>query len=220
MIMGVYIMKKTLVLLVLCILLCGCTQIKDMSIESITGKINNVIKTSNVYHTGYKYYLPSGMEVTNYWLYNDVIEDDSHHYYLYVSEIDYFNKAENSYKICNNCYYSKLLNDNDNIGYLEITLHKSGQYLIEIMYNYAKIEVMVDKAQINEVLTKAVTILRSIKYNDKVINNLMGEDVLNFQEESYNIFNTTSSDGSYLKYVEEDQYEEPENESGNNTLIE
>lgn len=219
--MGVYIMKKALMLIFICILLCGCMQIKDMSIEGIIDNLNNSIKSSNVYHTGYKYYLPSGMQVTNYLLYNDVIEDENNHYYLYVSEIDYYNKTENTYKICNSCYYSKILNKEDNIGYLEITLHKSGQYLIEIMYNYAKIEVMVDKVQLNEALTKAVTILRSIKYNDTVINNLMGEDVLSFQEESYNIFNTTSNDGNYLKYVEEDQYEEPEsNETGNTTLIE
>ena len=219
--MGVNMHKKIFLLLILCIMLCGCTQIKEMSIESITDRLNSNIKSNNVYHVGYKYYLPTGMQVTNYLLYNDVIEDSNHHFYLYVSEIDYYNKAENSYIICNNCYYSKLLNNGKNIGYLEITLHKNGQYLIEIMYNYAKIEVMVDKSEINEVLTKAVTILRSIKYNDTVINNLMGEDVLSFQEESYNIFNTTSSDSNYLKYVEEDQYEEPEtNESGNSTLIE
>ena len=219
--MGVSMHKKLILLIIICIALCGCTQIKDMPIDGITERLYQPIKVSNVYHTGYKYYLPSTMQVTNYLLYNDVIEDSTHHYYLYVSEIDYYNKVENSYKVCNNCYFSRLLNKDKNIGYLEINLHKNGQYLIEIMYNYAKIEVMVDKSEINEVLTNAVTILRSIKYNDTVINNLMGEDVLSFQEESYNIFNTTSTDGNYLKFLEEDQYEDPlPDETNNTTLIE
>ena len=177
--MGVSMHKRTILLIVICLLICGCTQIKDMSVESITDRLYTRINKSNVYHTGYKYYLPSTMQVTNYLLYNDVIEDSKYHYYLYVSEIDYYNKVENSYKECNNCYYSKLLNRDKNIGYLEVNLHKSGQYLIEIMYNYAKIEVMVDEIDINEALTSAVTILRSIQYNDTIINNLMGEDVLN-----------------------------------------
>ncbi len=219
--MGVNMHKKTLLLLVACILLCGCTQMKDMSIEDITGRLSKPIKASNNYRTGYKYYLPSSMQVTDYLLYNDVIQDSNNHYYLYVSEIDYYNKKENTYEVCENCFYSKLLDNGENIGYLEINLAKNGQYLIEIMYNYAKIEVMVDKDEINEALTSAVTILRSIKYNDTVINNLMGEDVLNYQEESYNIFNTTSNDGSYLKYVEEDQYVDPIHDEGNTpTLIE
>lgn len=35
-------------------------------------------------------------------------------------------------------------------GYVEVNLLKNDKYLVEIMYNYAKIEVIVDKSNLNE----------------------------------------------------------------------
>ena len=220
MLIGENMHKRITIILLLCLILCGCSNIKDYSIEDITKKLETPIKGSNIYHTGYKYYLPFGMQLTDYMLFNDVIEDEKYHYYLYASEIDYYNKTKNKYEVCSKCYYSKLLDSNKKIGYIEINLDKNGQYLIEIMYNYAKIEVMVSKEDINHAIINAVTILRGIKYNDAVINNLMGNDIINNQEENYNIFNTTSSDSNYLKYIEEDQYEDQDNTTTNTTLIE
>ena len=79
------------------------------------------------------------------------------------------------------------------------------------MYNYAKIEVIVDEKNINLAVSYAVSILRSIEYNDNIIANLLGDDVLSYQEEAYNIFNTESSESSnVLKAIEEDKYVEEE----------
>ena len=56
------------------------------------------------------------------------------------------------------------------------------------------------KGAVNLALNYAVSILRSVEYNDSVIANLFGDDVLTFQEEDYNIFNTTSSDSNYKNH--------------------
>ena len=43
------------------------------------------------------------------------------------------------------------------------------------MYNYAKIELMVEEKDINQVVTNSIIMLSSINYNDDIIKNMMGE---------------------------------------------
>jgi hypothetical protein len=81
------------------------------------------------------------------------------------------------------------------------------------MYNYAKIEVMVEKDDINSTLLYAISVLKSINYNDSIIANLLQNNVLNYADEDYNIFNTTSKDSNYLNY--DDDYDENETQEHN-----
>lgn len=207
-------MKIKYIIVIFCMLLiCGCQNVKNKDIASIIDKLSSDIKQTNKYRTGYKYYLPTGVSVKEYSLYNDVLDSKEGTFYLYVDLISYSQKTTNTYETNKDSYYSTALNVGDKYGYLEINLQENDQYLIEIMFNYAKIEVMVDYDDINLALSHAVSILRSVEYNDNVIANLLGDDILNFQEEVYNIFNTTSSDSNYLKYVEEDELKEQEQEN-------
>ncbi|MCR5788171.1 MAG: hypothetical protein K6G37_03715, partial [Bacilli bacterium] len=75
------------------------------------------------------------------------------------------------------------------------------------MYNYAKIEVMVDKSRINEAIAYSMSILSSIKYNDIVIKGSLGKDVFNTFEENVDIFKTKGIDKNTLKYVEDSRYD-------------
>ena len=75
------------------------------------------------------------------------------------------------------------------------------------MYNYAKIEVMVDKKKINEAVAFSFSILSSIKYNDIVINNKLGQDVFNTFEENFNLFESEKKSNNTLKYVEDSRYD-------------
>mgnify|MGYP000541844271 len=54
-----------------------------------------------------------------------------------------------------------------------------------------------------------INILKSVEYNDSIIANLMGDDILNFSEEEFNIFNTKGSESNYLtidnNYKEEEE---------------
>ena len=69
------------------------------------------------------------------------------------------------------------------------------------MYNYAKIEVIIDEKRINEVIGNAMIILSSIKYNDEVINNLMGDNVLDYKEIDFDIFKTNKEDNNILEEI-------------------
>lgn len=195
------------------LLLCGCKSVKQEDYVSITNSLSRPISRDNTYRTGYKYYVPSSLNVQEYSLYNEVLESDIATFYLYVDIISYYHKVENNYQKNNNAIYSSNIKVGDKFGYLEINLQENNEYLIEIMFNYAKIEVMVGYDDINLALTQACSILRSIEYNDNVIANILGDDVLNYKEEIYNIFNTTSSDSNYLKYQEEDELLEQEQEN-------
>ena len=202
-------MKKLFLILCTLFLLTGCTNTKTANLDNlISNALTSRVKNTNVYRKGYDYYLPVGLRSVDSTDFNEVIRDSHYKYYLYVDLISYFNKKTADYKISNEAILSRKINYGGKSGYLEVNEYKNSKYLIEIMYNYAKIEVMVDYEDINEVITYAISILSSITYNDSVISNLMGEDVLNFMEEEFNIFETVSSDSNYLKYEEEYKYVE------------
>lgn len=206
---------KYIILLILSLFICGCTTTKEDSIDNITSRLSSKISEANTYHTGYKYLLPNSMKVTNYMLYNDIIEDNKYTYYLFADVISYFNKNKLEYVKNENAYYSDVFDNGKKFGYIEINLNDNNQYLIEIMYNYAKIEVMVDDDDfINDALTNATTILRSVQYNDDVISNLLGEDVLTFQEEEYDVFNKVTGESNYLKRIEDEYTDEDTGNTG------
>lgn len=210
-------MKKTILLIACIFFLSGCTQVKDLSYNDILDTISIGANSANMYRTGYKYYLPQGMEIEDSTLFNEVITDYANVYYLYIDAISYYNNKENSYKVNSKVYYSKKINNDGKFGYVEINLLENGKYLIEIMYNYAKIEVIVEQKDINISLFNALNILKSIEYNDNIIANLLDNDVLNFVEEEFNIFHTTSSDSTYIQI--DDSYQEEEQQVPDTDLI-
>ncbi len=197
-------MKKILLVIGMIILLCGCTDIKDKSYDNIiASSLNNEYKYSNVYREGYSYYLPAGLKIVNNVETSDIITDNIYTYYLYVDRISYHNKVENDYIGNKNAFYSETYNYNDKFGYLEINNLQNDKYLIEIMYNYAKIEVIVDKDSINSAIAYSIIVLSSIKYNDSIIANLIDAKDAEFKEEEYNIFSTVSSEGNVLQFKED-----------------
>ncbi len=200
-------MKKVLLFVCLLVLLTGCTNINKSDYGEIVGNIATKASSSNVYRTGYSYYLPRGMKVYSSKLYNEVIEDENYRYYLYVDMVSYYKKINSEYNIISTAIYSQKINFDNKFGYVEINLLKNDKYLVEIMYNYAKIEVIVDKSNCNNAMLSIINILKSIEYNDSIIANLMGDDILNFNEEEFNIFNTAGSESNYLT-VDDDYTEE------------
>ena len=208
---------KYILLIAILFLVTGCQNIRKESVENIVAMIDTNNKKYNVYNTGFKYYLPTGLAVDKESLYNAKISSNKYDYYLYVDVISYYNKTPLEYEENKDAYYAKVLTSDDKSGYVEINLEENGQYLIEIMFNYAKIEVMVDYEDINLALDNAVSILRSITYNDVVIASLVSDDVLNFDDEIYDIFADVKSDSNYIQVstedtskIEEDEYKDPD----------
>ena len=204
-------LKKIFIIMFFSLFLVGCTMVEDMSYKDIINIFNSNPKRANISRRGYKYYLPNSMESINRGDYYEVLKSKKSYYYLYVDMISYINKLENQYEIDSKAKYSELITIGDKYGYLEINLLENEKYLIEIMYNYAKIEVMVNEDSINEALCYSVNILNSIEYNNSVINSLLSDDTLNYTEEEFNLFETGVDNSNKLEYIEQTEEIEEDN---------
>ena len=198
-------MKKIIIIIGLLLALTGCTNINDLSYEEIAQNFAIESSKTNEFRTGYNYYLPRGMQVSDSTLFNEVIDDGRYNYYLYVDAVSYLNKVEYDYQENSSSEYSANIVNGDKFGYIEVNLRENNKYLVEIMYNYAKIEVIVDKNDIKLSMISAISILRSIEYNDNIITNLLEDDVLNFAEEEMDIFNTNGEDDESV-LIDPDDY--------------
>ncbi len=205
-------MKRIFIIVLLGIMVSGCVCVNNSSLDKIlTDSLNSELKMANTQRNGYKYYLPKGMKSLNKNDYNEILSDGKYKYYTYIDVLSYFNKVKNDYIKKTNIFYSNIIKYEDKYGYLEINQQNNSKYLIEIMYNYAKIEVMVDSNDINLSVAYAISILSSIEYNDSVLDNLLGDNVLYFSNEEFNIFETAKTESNYLNYVEKyDNYDNEE----------
>ncbi len=196
-------MKKIILLTILLISLTGCVNINSTSIENLISTIKrSKLSLTNEYRNGFTYYLPVNMNVLSSDKANEVLTDGNYNYYLYADMISFYNKTSFDYKENKTSYKSLNLKDDKASGYLEIN-QKNDKYLIEIMYNYAKIEVMVDKDKINEAISNSLIVISSIKFNKDIIENMLGKNVLSFSEEEFNIFETNSNTSNFLEIEKE-----------------
>ncbi len=203
------IMKKFLVVLAAILILSGCSSIQSKDYDTLISEVaSSKYDIVNTYRTGYKYYAPGNMDISNILDYNETLEDSSHKYYFYVDVVSYYNRVIENYEVNPEAYYSKVINYQDKYGYIEINKWKNGKYLLEIMYNYAKIEVIVEEGFLKEAVSNAMVILASVKYNNSVLENIVGENVLTSKEIEFNIFETKKSESNFLKVSEEDIYED------------
>lgn len=206
-------MKKVLLLIILIFLLTSCRNIKNSSYEEIIsfGLSNQKVNYTNHTSQGYSYYLPKGLIILEDRSNNLKLKSEKYTLYLYVDLISYYNKKEENYRYSDSSYYSQKIQNGDKFGYLEINLRENKKYLIEIMYNYAKIEVIVDNKDIKEMLSYAMALLNSISYNDAVIANMIEEDILNYNENEYNIFETASNESNFIQYDDNETNESNQN---------
>ena len=203
-------MKKIFMFLLILLICNGCSNLANLNYdEIISDTINSNYNITNENRRGYLYYLPKGMRIIESTGTNEVLSKNENYYYLYVDLVSYYNKVESSYKEKNDVVFSKSIKNDDKFGYIEIKKTTNEKYFIEIMYNYAKIEVIVSEENIKETLAYGATILTSIKYQDTVLKSLMEENSLKSSEVEYNIFETADTESSYLQIAEEyGQYEE------------
>ncbi len=198
-------MKKIFLLCAIMFLLTGCSSVNNSSIDEIISNASDSrVKTLNTNRKGYRYYKPRGLTLKSSDNYNEVLTDGRYVYYLYVDIVSYFNKVNFSYKENPNAYYSKSLNFDGKLGYVEINNYKNNQYLIEIMYNYAKIEVIGYEQDIKNMMAYLMSIITSITYNDDIINNYLSSNEEKMDEEKFDIFEIVGSD-NYLEFTTEEE---------------
>lgn len=205
-------MKKIIIIMFLTLITTACTNINNLEFDSMVNTIlTSKIELHNQYRTGYKYYLPRNLNIINKTEFNEKIVSSKHTYYLYIDAISYYNDVENTYKVNEEAYFSNNINYNNLYGYLEIN-EIENNYLVELMYNYAKIEVMTNKDDLNLVISNSLILLSSINYNKQIINNLIGENILTSNEKNYNIFETKKTESKFIEYLEQyDHYNTDKN---------
>ena len=190
------------------ILFTGCTVVR-IDTTNIYNIISIVLSKKNTLYNrvgkGYKYYVPRGVTYIDTTELNDKLYSNGNYYYLYIDAVSYYHKVKVNYKENKDAYYSKKIDVSGKEGYLEIQKQKNDKYVIEFVYNYAKIEAMVDKEDINEVVLNASYILSTVKFNNKVIKLMLNETYFTNKEEKYDIFADKDNNVSNSHVVE---YEE------------
>lgn len=202
-------MKKKLLILTLSILaLTGCTNLSNASLDEITNTmLSSKSSLANTVFDGYKYYVPRGLRLVMKNDYNaSFLDEYNNTYYLYIDIISYYNKEKLDYNTNKNAYFSKELNYNNKEGYLEITKVKdSNYYFVEYMYNYGKIEAFVKEKELNSAIINMSSVLSSLKFNRTVLETIVGNKVLNYKEDTYDVMKpkgSTATKDTYLEYEE------------------
>lgn len=167
----------------------GCTVVR-IDTDSIDNIVSVVLSKNNTLYNrigkGYKYYIPRGVSYIDTNELNDKLYSNGNYYYLYIDAVNYFYKNKVSYVENENAYYSRKI-DGEKEGYLEIN-EMDGKYLINFVYNYAKIEAVVEKDDINEVVLNSSYILSTVKFNDNIIELMLNEEYFTNKEEKYEEF--------------------------------
>ena len=70
------------------------------------------------------------------------------------------------------------------------------------MYNYARIESLVDKEKINNVILNSSYILSTVKFNNNVIKIMLDEDYFKYREEKFELFEKIEKEENILEYSE------------------
>jgi len=212
-------MKKLLLLGCMILLLSGCSivYIDKQSIDEIIDVIlSDDTKLKSVSLEGYSYFLPQGVNLSRNDAGNSILYYNHNKMYLYVDLISYYHKVDSKYEESDNVYYSKRIDKNGYNGYLVIT-EISDKYFIEFMYNYSKIEAYVSERDLKKTITTMAYILHSIDFNDSILDSIVGDNLLDYSEETFNIFKPNSGESNFLDYVE--QYDDGRTNSKNEDVL-
>ncbi|MGM9875226.1 MAG: hypothetical protein ACI32H_04830 [Bacilli bacterium] len=179
------------IIIVLCLFLfTGCTRTYYMNSLSYEEILNNAtIEENNLHNTnnkGFKYYLPTGFSVTNDNEFNQTLTSHNNIYYLNIDIVSYYyKKGTEEIKEIDDYYFYKF-NKNNKDGYLRIRKNND-KFFVELCYNYAIIEVEVEENEIKYAVSRGITILNSIKYNDTIIEKKLNDKDLESKETAYKI---------------------------------
>ena len=199
-------MKKfTLLMTVLCLMfITGCTMVR-VDTSSIDNIVNVVLSKENVLYNhigkGYKYYIPRGVTYIDTIEFNDKLYSNGNYYYLYIDAISYYYQKEIKHSKSSDSYYYKDININNKGGYIDIQ-QVEDKYLIDFMYNYAHVQSLVKKEDINEVILNSSYILSTVKFNNKVIRIMLNEDYFKYKEEKFQLFEEEKKNDNFLEYSE------------------
>ena len=184
---------KKIIAFILVLMLCGCTVVRidtsniDTIVDVVLSKDNNLF---NRVGKGYKYYVPKGVTYVDTNELNEILYSNGNYYYLYIDAIGYYNSREDEYEIDKDAYYSRVIKKEDGFksnGYLNV-LKRGDKYHIEFIYNYSKIEAVVDEYELNDTILNSAYILSTVKFNYDIIALMLNEEYFTSGEEKFELF--------------------------------
>jgi len=193
-------MKKLFVLLALIFLVSGCTihDLQDADTKLIIDEVmTSDIDLKNQSFRGYQYYLPREVELLDKNGYNSILLYNNKKMYLYVDLLAYYNHVDEKYQLAKDIYLYKEINVDDKKGYVRI-IEKDNVYYIEMRYNYSRIQAYTEKKNINPTIVNMAYILKTMTYNDTIIESMIGDNKIEYQEYSFDLFKSESKDDHYL----------------------
>ena len=195
-------MKKYLIIIIALFVLTGCTNINDLDYDGIVDKVlEEKSHKTNTFLEGYKLYLPEHMTMIGDLKGNDILYSYQDKYYLYVDLVSYYNKKQNKYNVEGLSYeYSKNIDNNGLAGYVTVRKSKGG-YLVEVMYNYAKIEVITNN--VKTAIANSLLVLKNIEFNYKIIDSMIGSNALVYDSELFELLGPDTKDSNFLDYIKE-----------------
>ena len=195
-------MKKVILILLLIIVTTGCSVVR-IDTSNIDNIVNVILTKNNKLYNqvgqGYKYYLPGGVTYIDSDELNDILYCNGNYYYLYMDAINYYHQTTVEYEEDDSLYYSKAFNINEGFnhsGYLEIE-EKDGMYYVEFVYNYAKIEAIVEKKDLNDTILNSSYILSTVKYNYNIVELMLNEDYFINKTGKYENYDTKEDSGKF-----------------------
>lgn len=207
-------MKKVIILIALMLILTGCVNVKESTYENIIEEtVSSKTRIYNTYRKGYKFYLPYGLYVEKSKDYNEVIKSEFGVYYMYIDLVSYLNKNAVDYEENEreeNVFF-KYIEKDSKTGFVQIKNSSNDKYLVEINYNCAKIEMIVEKDHVKNALADAMIILSSIKYNDSFLEGVNSDSLLNYKEEIVDIFDHGATGGESNILEWKDEYDDYDN---------
>lgn len=188
-------------------LLFGCTKLEKDNYDyqryvNAIFTTNNKNNFVNATSTGFKYYLPRGVILKQDIDNNIILSVENTNIYFFVDVINYYyNKKFSVIDASKYDYYKDISDD----GYL-IVDENNGKYLINIAYNNSIIEFYTTKNKISKLLTLSSIILRSIQFNDEIIEKKIIEDYISNSDKVYEISELKKTDSKFSQYL--NSYEE------------
>lgn len=198
-------MKKIIILLLIFVTGCSVVRIDTNSIDNIISVV--LSKNNTLYNQvgqGYKYYIPRGVSFIETNDLNDTLYFNGNYYYLYIDAVSYYYQKAIDYVEKDNVYYSKKIKNKNGNGFLEIN-EKNGMYYIDFFYNYARIEAIVKKDNLNDTILNASYILSTIKYNKNTIELMLNDDYFTNRAGKYDEYSSKEDSNKFQLMIDEEE---------------
>ena len=198
-------MKKTFIFLVIVVLLLsGCTKISDNLDEVVDAAIVDGKLPANTVSTGYELYIPTGVTQVSDSNYNQRFKIKNRYVYLYVDTVSYYYKNMLNYKNVDDYdYYYKDLKNGNKTGYIGIKKVDNNLYYVVVVYNYSKMEFYAEKEELPVILANALIIIKSVKFNDSLIKTELDINVSDGRELKYELDSPKDSESTFSDYLQE-----------------